>query len=1553
MGRKEQTPTQRAAHFPRVKTRHLHGTSPSGLILLGVLATAPVTALAQSVDAATCITVPATVPPQQVRADGGTVAVAGGTYAPTVAGAPAFYAANGGVINASGAVALITSAANTATVCSTNGGAINFLAAGSTVSRLGPGGPAARVEAGTTLTSNGTRLYTSLANSEGIQVAGGSFIGTGDVIATGIVLGTQSGNPATYGLPVDAGGALVTDPSAYVGKAATAAHGISASDGTVRLNVDGAGNPTAGTTSIYILGTGAGAASGSHGLNGTSGARFTVHGVNVITRGNYNSGGRFASGAQLQASQLSIDTSGTGAVGLAFADAQGTVSGLTINATGIAAHGVSATAASQLQIDGLDVRVAGQNAHGVMASGGSTVVLGGTPGVVIAAGQTGHALRAEGAGSTLTADGLRISTLLNGAIGAHALDTGTLRLRGSQVFTSGIAGGNAAVGLQVASGGSLISQGNAILTGVQLGTDPASASYGLPVDAGGNVTTDPAAYVATGTTGANGAQVSASGGTLWLDVAADGTPLATATRIETFGNNSTGVLVAQSAAATSRLQAANTQIVTHGINANGVLVQGVAGVAGPQATLTQLDVRTTALNSNGVYGQAGAQVSIRDSALTTSGSGGGVRADGAATRITARNLYIGGGGSGGIGLNATGGTIDSAGLIIINAGRPAMTLNAGGGTAGTLISSGDTIYTGVLLGTDLALPTFGRPLDTSGTAITDPTAFVASGIAGHGVYVGTAGGRVWMNVDPATGQANGARNSITTLGDTSEGFNIQGVGAVATVANVTVATRGFDSIGARAAGAGEIRGTGLTVTTSGLHGYGLAAYADSLLTAQASAITTSGVQAHGLIAWADNGRLLLGGGSRVSTGGALAHAAVAWNGGRVEVDDSVLATTGVGAAALLVRGDPAAASALISRSSLVSADGPGVGAIGAAQVDLLGSTVQGRDLWLKVGAIADFDGLDAVVPVVPPDLPPDDPPVPLPQALAAPLPAAETPTVAAITATGSTLTGAAVTLPGSVSTVVLQDTLWNLTGTSTLTTLVNGASRIVFSPPGGDPALAASYKTLTVSRYGGDGTLAINTWLADDASPSDQLVVVDGSSSGPGLLDIHRSGGLGDLTVSDGIRVVQTLNATSTADNFRLAAPVVAGPYEYFLYRGGAASASGADVENSWYLRSVIDCAAPGAPTPRCPAPPPAPPPPDPPPPDPPMPAPPPTPAYRQEVSLVVALPAMAQAYGRSLLDTLHERVGDEQLLRQRDDLDSARSGFNGAWMRYVGHDGEHDGGRRGIYGDRGPDFDYRFDALQIGADLHRRIDADDLSRRHGGFYLAYGKGKGEVRHNFLDYRFHAGTDRFKAGSVGAYWTAFSAKGAYLDAVAQYTWYDMRLQSPRMPDSFLDADGLALSLEGGWPFILNEGDGARSEDGRWRLEPQAQVIWQQVDVDSLHDATAQVRFSDGDWLVGRVGARLSRNDLRVTEQGEARSSTGWLRGNVWHEFRGTPRATFASNSGTVPFAVDMGGSWAEIGIGGTWQLTQTGYLYADVDYSWSFDGDETAWNGKVGMRWNW
>ncbi len=336
---------------------------------------------------------------------------------------------------------------------------------------------------------------------------------------------------------------------------------------------------------------------------------------------------------------------------------------------------------------------------------------------------------------------------------------------------------------------------------------------------------------------------------------------------------------------------------------------------------------------------------------------------------------------------------------------------------------------------------------------------------------------------------------------------------------------------------------------------------------------------------------------------------------------------------------------------------------------------------------------------------------------------------------------------------------------------------------------------------------------------------------------------------------------------------------------------------------------------------------------------------------MAAALPTMAAIYGRAVVDTLHERVGEEHLLRERDDVSSMGAGLGGAWVRVLHHDGERDGGNRGIYGDRGPGFDYAFDVMQVGVDLYRSI-ADDGSHQRIGSYLAYGKARGRVRHDFPDYDFHAGTDEFDARTIGAYWTAFSPGGAYVDAVGQYTWYDFRTRSTRLPDTFTNGDGVLASLEAGWPWLIGAAAGDSPRPNGWRIEPQAQLIWQKTRLDDLVDSAARVRYRDGGSAVGRLGLRLNRIGERTSHAG-VRATSWWFRANAWHQFSGSPTTEFSSARGYVPFTADLGDSWGEAGLGGTWQISATGYLFADADYTWSFDGDETSWNGKVGMRWQW
>ena len=364
-----------------------------------------------------------------------------------------------------------------------------------------------------------------------------------------------------------------------------------------------------------------------------------------------------------------------------------------------------------------------------------------------------------------------------------------------------------------------------------------------------------------------------------------------------------------------------------------------------------------------------------------------------------------------------------------------------------------------------------------------------------------------------------------------------------------------------------------------------------------------------------------------------------------------------------------------------------------------------------------------------------------------------TPGLADLTLTNSTATGSVLTDPGSVSNLTMIDSTWNLTGSSNVTKLVNDPSLIDFSPPVGDPTLLSSYKTLTVENYIGEGgRIALNTYLGADGSPSDRLVI-DGGGTATGTtgLIFDNTTGPGALTTGDGILVVDAISGGTTAPG-AFAGAAVAGPYEYLLFRGG----TGADASDDWFLRSTVQSGSDGGGDGGGGL----------------------MPNFRQEVSLYDAIPPMAAIYGRHLIDTLHERVGEEEQLRGRTDLGKDGYMGNGAWGRLIGHYGHRDGDPRGIYGLSGPEFDYRFGALQTGLDVYRK-ENDNGTIDHAGLYFAFGHGEVDVQHNLLGRQFKGGTDSFDAGTIGGYWTRFWENNAYLDGVVQGTWYDVTTQSQR------------------------------------------------------------------------------------------------------------------------------------------------------------------------------
>lgn len=456
------------------------------------------------------------------------------------------------------------------------------------------------------------------------------------------------------------------------------------------------------------------------------------------------------------------------------------------------------------------------------------------------------------------------------------------------------------------------------------------------------------------------------------------------------------------------------------------------------------------------------------------------------------------------------------------------------------------------------------------------------------------------------------------------------------------------------------------------------------------------------------------------------------------------------------------------------------------------------------------------------------------------------------------------------------------------------------------------------------GSLLLNTTLnGGGVNSRSDMLVVDSTTTGSGGatgLAVSNVGGQGELTQGNGIAVVELLNKTEAASDpnaFRLARRVVAGPYEYRLQQG----AEDGSAKDTWYLRS-------DAPIPD----------------DPPGPDPEPTPAhvpnYRPEVSLYSAVPALALVYGRTMVDTLHERVGEERL-NAGDPLpkdDESTLAPSMGWGRVIYRSGKQDGDTKNALGNT-PEYNYDLTAFQVGTDLYRKVRTDG-SHEQAGISLSAGTIDAGVSHYT---RRAAGEDTLRAYGVGAYWTHFGPSGWYLDGVLQVNRFDIDAKPNDLGKLKTRGWGYTASLENGYPFEV---------DKDWYVEPQLQAIYSYVDLDSSDDVGAKIRFRDVDSLIGRAGVRIAKDWDTEGVDKSARRTNAWIRPSVWHEFKGQPKTEFSSESGYIPFESDIQGTWGEVNVGVDYQANRRTTFTASAGYRQGFDGDSHGYDAMLGFKIN-
>jgi outer membrane autotransporter protein len=537
------------------------------------------------------------------------------------------------------------------------------------------------------------------------------------------------------------------------------------------------------------------------------------------------------------------------------------------------------------------------------------------------------------------------------------------------------------------------------------------------------------------------------------------------------------------------------------------------------------------------------------------------------------------------------------------------------------------------------------------------------------------------------------------------------------------------------------------------------------------------------------------------------------------------------------------------------------------------------------------------------------------------------PAVVTMTANSSVLTGAILTDTVSTSTVTLgAGTTWNMTGNSNVTNLTNNDSTINISAPTGDPTQLTSYKTLTAVNYAGTGgEINLNTYLGTDGSPSDRLIINGGTAMGATSLMIHNTIGPGAETAGNGILVVNAINSgTTAAGAFTLDNPELrAGAFDYRLFRGGL---NGSD-PNDWFLRSsfIVPPVPPGPVDPIGPDPPPA--------------TLPPGvwPIIGPELATDGVVQPIARQMGLQTLGTLHQRIGDTLTL--------ANTGGEGAgvarsdWARFFGQ-----GINNSYQAFADPRASGWMGGFQGGVDL-LRTSFWPGHRDVAGVYLAFANS--DINVNGLVTNAAAtgyvqtktGTVGLNGYSAGGYWTHYGPTGWYLDLVLQGTYYNGNAitQFANLP---INGSGFISSLEGGYPIPLPLGP-------RFVLEPQAQIIWQQVSFKQANDGLGPVGLGTTSGPTGRVGLR----GMWTIDGYNGQVWQPYARANLWRDWGAEATTLF----GIDPVPLIEEATRLEFAGGLTAKLSPGVSLYAQAGYQFGLDGAfiRNGIQGDIGLRYVW
>lgn len=314
---------------------------------------------------------------------------------------------------------------------------------------------------------------------------------------------------------------------------------------------------------------------------------------------------------------------------------------------------------------------------------------------------------------------------------------------------------------------------------------------------------------------------------------------------------------------------------------------------------------------------------------------------------------------------------------------------------------------------------------------------------------------------------------------------------------------------------------------------------------------------------------------------------------------------------------------------------------------------------------------------------------------------------------------------------------------------------------------------------------------------------------------------------------------------------------------------------------------------------------------------------------------------------TLMPRVNIEQgftsianLAERRSDVcceDCSNDKNHYTWARTFGKNQKQDGKQR-------LNLDTDIYGFQVGHDFSVK-QFDDNSKNLLGAYISYSRANTDFSDQYhadngiisKDKRTGKGTsDNISLGLTNTY---LSGSGRYLDLVGQLSYLHNKYTARNSdnPDS-QDGWGVALSAEIGQFVPFSSSD--------WALEPQAQLVYQYLNLDSFTDGIRYINQNNQDGLRGRIGLKLSYNP--TSKAGQRKSV--YAISNIWHDFI-KPDSV---NIGHDRIHENFNSTWGGIGVGIQLLLAQNSKIYGDIRYEYDFGGSKNqSFNGNIGFKLNW